>query len=362
VVGGRSGSEFVSRLKKGIKMKKILAAILAGAFGLTAVAQTAVYDYKASFKRVNPVYKVRKVDKKNIVTESYGVSSDTITGYIILPKCDACVGGVVKTSEDNIGRAFLTRKGNKYYKTAKTPYVYKFNVWASSAIFGDNAYVLDHTAAAVAQPSATKDLKKASMYLEFDAPDVTALTLLADGKVDKANDYILLDKVIKNLGVNAENKNHYVPYGFLGLDVQLAWIECYGFGTAKVDINGDDGVVICTDTGKATPCATIQSISGSLVGSADYEGLCGAVPMWDLCVNVTTGKFVQISEAPLAGTWTLKFNKSLTKEGNAAAQETALLAKLQGKDKAAKPLFTDKDYNDKDWIYVDDDDDDEIGE
>jgi len=40
-------------------MKKLLATMLMGVVAVAAIAQTAVYDYKATFKRIDPIYKLR---------------------------------------------------------------------------------------------------------------------------------------------------------------------------------------------------------------------------------------------------------------------------------------------------------------
>jgi hypothetical protein len=308
VVGGRSGSEFVSRLKKGIKMKKILAAILAGAFGLTAVAQTVVYDYKASFKRVNPVYKVRKVDGAKMVTESYGVSSDSLRGYVILPLCTDC-NGPATTSFGNAGTAYLTRKGDKYSKAANLPFVLKTAVLADSAIFGKSAYVLgDNSIATAGNPHALKDLKSAWMRLSFVTPDAAATDVIDSGLLIK------------------EASGTPVWYGFLGLDNYLGGIvNNAGFGSAKVLTTTQAATLgWCGGLpGSTTSCQMVRSISGSTLASFGYDGLCGAVPMWDVCVPDTTG---MVAVAPIAGTWSLKFNNKMS---NAANQEAEILKKLK---------------------------------
>ena len=287
-------------------MKKILAAILAGAFGLTAVAQTVVYDYKATFKRVNPVYKVRTESGAKYVTESYGVSSDQIKGYVILPLCDDC-NGPVASSMANSGTAYLTRKGDKYSAKAGLPFVLKTAVVADSAIFGKNAYILG-TTPPDGDPSAIKDLKSAWMKLSFVTPDAALTDVIDSGLIIK------------------EAAGTPVWYGFLGMDNVLGGtVSNAGFGTAKV-LSTTQAATLgwCGGLpGSTTSCQMVQSISGSTLGDFGYDGLCGAVPMWDVCVPDATG---MITAAPIAGNWTLKFNNSLS---NASDQEGAIYKKLK---------------------------------
>ena len=296
-------------------MKKILAAILAGAFGLTAVAQTVVYDYKATFKRVNPIYKVRKVGAAQMVTESYGVTSDAITGYVILPLCDDC-NGPVASSLANTGTAYLTRKGDKYSAKANLPFVLKTAVTADSAIFGQNAYVLgDNAIPTAGDPHALKDLKSAWMKLSFVTPDAAATDVVDSGLIIK------------------EAAGTPVWYGFLGLDNYLGGtVNNAGFGSAKVLTTSQAATLgWCGGLpGSTTSCQMVQSISGSTLADFGYDGLCGAVPMWDVCVPDSTG---MITTAPIAGTWTLKFNNSLS---NAADQEAAIYKKLKVTSAAAQ--------------------------
>lgn len=313
MIGGQSGREIVLRLKKGMTMKKILAAILAGAFGLTAVAQTVVYDYKTSFKRVNPIYKVRKVSGVDMVTESYGVTGDVISGYVILPLCDDCatpgMAGTVNSSLGNLGTAYLTRKGDKYSAKAGLPHVLKTPVFANSAIFGQNAYVLGNPALpGAADPHAVKDLKSAWMMLQFLVPDAKATDVIDSGLIIK------------------EAAGTPVWYGFIGLDNVLGgWVNNSGFGSAKVlTVTQAAKLGWCGGIpGSTSSCQMVQSISGSTLAQFTYDGLCGLVPMWDVCIPDATGV---VNFAPIAGTWTLKFNNSLSKE---ADQDAAILKKLK---------------------------------
>lgn len=291
-------------------MKKILAAVLAGAFGLTAVAQTVVYDYKASFKRVNPIYKIRKVSGAEVVTESYGVTSDSIKGYVILPLCTDC-GGAAATSLVMPGTAYLTRSGDKYSAKADLANVLKTSVFAQAAIFGSNAFIIGG-ATPNGDPHALKDLKSAWMFMSFSTPNPTAADVVDSGLI-----------IPKAAGQD-------VWYGFMGLDNYLGGsITGAGFGSARVLTQSQAATLgFCGGIpASSSSCRMVQSISGSTIGFFGYDGLCGNTPMWDVCVSDATG---MVTSAPISGTWTLKFNNSLSKVAP-ASQEAEIYKKLKVK-------------------------------
>lgn len=297
-------------------MKKILAALLVGAFGLSAVAQSVVYDYRATFKRVDPVYKVRTIkdgsSSYKAVTESYGIKSDSITGYVVLPVCEDCEGDLESSMEDFTGVAYLVRKGDKLSKKLELPYVLKTDVEAAAAIFGKNAYIVGYPVNG--DPSDVKDLKNAWMTLEFATP----------GAADMDPGVIDSGALIKNAAGES------VWYGFLGLDNvggSMPYIWNKGFGTVKT-ISQSEATTLGFCDGSTIPgwsCAIIQSISGSTLGEFGYEGLCGNTPMWDLCNPTETG---MVTVAPIAGTWSLKYNKSLSGVAD-ASKEAEILKKLK---------------------------------
>ena len=313
-------------------MKKILVALLVSAFGISAMAQSIVYDYKATFKRVDPQYKIRTLKESSssykAITESYAVKSDSITGYIALPICNSCndSSGLTTSFDPNLfkGTAYLVRKGDKLSKKSELPFVLKTKAEAKAAIFGKDAFVIDNKPEADPQPHyrrgdvSVKGIKNSWMMLNFG---------------NAANDFV------NNWGVGVIDSIKVVPqaggynlkYGFMGLDNTVGfYIYNYGFGTVKLlskaDVYsmgwcGGDEVI----AGKQ--CFIIQSISGSTIGALDYEGACTVTPMWNLCAQVDKDDLTTL--APIAGTWTLKYNKSLS---NAEDQETAILNKLKVKD------------------------------
>lgn len=285
-------------------MKKILFAVLASTFA-TALMADYVYDYKASIKRINPTYKVRTVDKAKAVTESYSVVSDTLSGYVIVPACIACdseAGVESSIAEDFAGKAYIVRKGDKYVKSVlKTPTV------MGSAIFG--AYVNNTTSDNTPRAS-IKDAKQAWMYLAYASQDSEAV--------------LSSDVVLKKVGATDLN------YGFLGFDnLGIVTITATGFGTAKIMSKAEvTDLGFCGDT--TTPgwsCQYINTISGTLIGLAEYQGPCNVTPMWDLCYSEDKNHD-SVNDAVVTGTWTLKFNKSLSAVA-ADEKEAAILKKLK---------------------------------
>ena len=285
-------------------MKKILFAVLASTFA-TALMADYVYDYKASIKRIDPSYKVRTVNKAKAVTSSYNVVSDTLSGYVVVPACIACDERGVESSiaENFAGTAYIVRKGDKYVKSVlKTP------AKMASAIFG--AYV-NNTTSENKPLASIKDAKKAWMSLAYASQDSSAT--------------ISSEVVLKRVGATELN------YGFLGFDnIGVVAIDAAGFGTAKIMSKAEvTDLGFCGDT--TTPgwsCQYINTISGTLVGTAEYQGPCNVTPMWDLCYSAERQITDSVTDAVVTGTWTLKFNKSLSAVA-ANEKEAAILKKLK---------------------------------
>jgi len=303
-------------------MKKILAALLVGAFGISAMAQSIVYDYRATIKRIDPQYKIRTVKTSSssfkAVTESYGVASDTISGYVMLPRCAGdCNGTLVSSldSDDFEGTAYLVRRGDKLSKKAKLPYVVKTDAWAQAAIFGKNAYIVGGPEETQTEtPSDVKQLKSAWMWLWFQLP----------GSADTKT---VIDSGLLIPAASGED----VILGFLGLDVQTETrgVRNAGFGTAKLISHTEAASLgFCSGSSSSTTsCLIVQSISGSVQGEYRYTGLCNHTPMWDLC-DQTSPLDEDDWIAPITGTWTLKYNAALTKLDD-SAKEDAILKKLK---------------------------------
>ncbi|HQL86547.1 MAG: hypothetical protein GX574_02325 [Lentisphaerae bacterium] len=352
-------------------MKKLLATMLVAVVGIAAIAQTVVYDYKATFKRIDPVYKLRTLDpvtvrvpetppnpvypKGQYVTESYRVKRDTIYGYVVLPLCTSC-GGDMASSLDyaatpttaNQSFAYLARKGDTLTKKkwpgdlVFAPYVIKVPVEAKSAIFKSTVYNVPMTREATPQVKLAKTMD-AWMTLDFAIPDTPDAKdangqPIPDPWIAGNNLPYSLDPGHVIAKAQSSDPRNLLVYGFLGLDhnggnfeAGLAgygegYVVNKGFGKAKVITSSTPGSIgICIgSTGSSYSCNIISSISGSVVGEFLYRGGCGVNPMWDICNVGPTG----VDGAPISGTWTLKYNKRMTDKGDTNAQETAIQAKL----------------------------------
>lgn len=315
-------------------MKKFLTTVLALTVGASAMAQVLVYDYKASIKRIEPVF----AKKAGAVTESYKTVSDTIMGYVILSECVDCnVDGVADFLKAEPGVAYLTRKGDKLSAKANDfDDTYGGNkgqvVWSvvktvanvDAALFG--AYVNHGQNPVDGTPQKSKkNANKAWMFLSYTLPNA-----------EQAN--TLYSILVTKYGNTSQNELMY--YGFFGVDnLDAGTVDNAGFGTAKVMVKkiagtpGTEGGV-CTPGTPATPgteesCSYIASISGTITGAPTYQGPCGVTPMWDVC---SWANVVHPQTTAISGTWTLKYNSKLTKQVGAAAEaerEAAILKALK---------------------------------
>jgi hypothetical protein len=283
-------------------MKKILAALLVASFGAGLMAQDLVYDYKASIKRLDAQFSIKK-DKKNnkFVASSYKVASDTISGYVVLPICVSChEQGVEATWSDEFeGTAYLVRKGDKLSKKAGVPYVLVTPVSSNAAIFGAYVNIKDATGAPQAN---IKAANKAWMWLNYSLPEDSVA--------------ISTKYVLKNV---AEDQ---ITLGYLGLTnvgiQEDTLVQHTGFGAAKITGWYEAAELGWCEDGESSEgsCQYVSSISGTLVGYPTYLGMCGVTPMWDVCYDKTNNN-IMVTDGVVSGSWTLKYNKSVTKGYNA---------------------------------------------
>jgi len=327
-VAVESKSEFLNKeQKKGKNMKKILAALLVASFGAGLMAQNLVYDYKASIKRLDAQFSVKSANKTKFVASSYKVASDTIKGYVVLPICVSChEDGVESTlSEDFVGTAYLVRSGDKLSKKAGVPYVLVTPVDAAAAIFGAYVNIKDNAGTPQAN---IKAANKAWMWLDYSLPeDATAIST---------------KYVLKNVAEDA------ITLGFLGLTntgvEEGTLVQHTGFGAAKIT-GWTQAAELgwCVDgEGAEGSCQYVSSISGTLVGYPTYLGMCLVTPMWDVCYSKPDNTDM-VNDGVISGSWTFKFNSSVTKGYNSAQDPDAyIFDKLKAKYSAD---MIDENYN-----------------
>lgn len=284
-------------------MNKLFTALLVTACA-GAMAQTVIYDYSASIKRIQPEVKKVKISKFYTIGERYKVVSDKITGYVQLPICDDCNADGVDTTADEdkfTGIAWLTRNDSTLKKAAKAGeinYYTVVSVKAKAALFGSFVDVTLEQATNVALDP--KNAKNVWMSLSYAMPDTTINETLSLGYLLKGTTY-------------------EVDYGMLGYTHNTATtVYETGFGTAATAVTAGT-IDICGKT-DGYSCVVVNQVSGTITGWPGYEGPCGAMPMWDICDF--DGKTV--SDAVICGTWSIKLDKKLTNAGDALAQAVAI--------------------------------------
>lgn len=309
-------------------MKKLLTAILLGAFAVSASAQYLIYNYKASFKRVDPVY--QKVSyafdsysstKKDFTGyfDTFQVASDSLNGYLIIPACDDCLtpADAAAFGWDDFGSGddtsytaadptlLVTRKGDKLYKTV---WYFDNSVYVDAAMFNKGVALRIPTGGdtLAGTPSSIKKIKTAWGILSYSINNTLNTT--------------------QTISMKGMTSNQTTTYGFLGYQSMGGSIDSTGFGSVSVITNdGSTTIGFCGNTViPGTQCIAVNKISGSIVGGFGYAGLCAAPPMFDIC------DYTGVGGAPISGTWSLSINKSLsTKFGdNYATAAAALAAKL----------------------------------
>ena len=346
-------------------MKKLIAALIATACA-GAMAQFAVYDYSSSIKRLNPEikkgsYKQADGSKVTSYLARFAVKSDKITGYVQLPICTSCnPAGVVGTLYEgepeegdfwaNIGdynenyadhvndctfeawedlaeectdyglygQAFLTRKSDSFaQKRAQYP-VYDVVVRAEIGIFGSYIDVRKNgqTIPAGAPEEGCnwyswpvdggKAATKAWMSLSYALPDPAEAPLLS------------------NFVKSVADPTEIYPFGLLGWGNNAgSTVYETGFGTLSTT-GSPDTENVCTGVTPGTSCRIVKQMSGSLTGWPCISAPCFTLAIWDLC-DLTCST----DQAVITGTWTLKYNKSITGNGAPAAQYATIFQKLK---------------------------------
>lgn len=269
------------------------------------------YDYKASIKRLDYVLTYRR----NIAAlQKYKVASDTIKGVVLIPKCAQCLSqdastqavrgasqsirimGIDADGIDMPSEGWFIRTGDKLSARLGQVYVaHDPNVAVNVGKFGAN------TEGRNPAPVRAADNKYAWMKLSY--------VLGTNGNT------VDIHEVNRNFGANID----LIGNDFLGLtNTNAGYVINTGFGTITVG-RLDPAYDPCNGTiGTATSCDMVKSITGTLVGGTNfnqtnveiteplYFGACDTTPMWDLCSTEP------IHPAVICGTWTLKYNQSLT--------------------------------------------------
>ena len=289
-------------------MKKSLIAMIAALFCSALMAQVLVYDYAASFKRIDVTQKTKKLDRVTYKMDSPKVVSDKFTGYVVVNACTQCTGKM-ETSTDKVASyaptaeefendaiVYITRKGDKAKNVYRAVGFFRANMFGANAIYMDGEWV-------------ASKFTDASAWLSFPF------------------DW---------------NQNAIV--GFLGLDNtqnSVADLNNGGYGKVSVqkwtEYDAEDCVVRPVDYG----CYMVKSISGSTLGYSNWTGHCSDI-LFDICLDFEEP--VVDDEAPVPGTFTLKLNNKLSFKADFVAAEAAILDKAKWNDKVIYVPADDKAY------------------
>lgn len=290
-------------------MKKSLIAMIAALFCSALMAQVLVYDYAASFKRIDVTQKILKNGTKKTHYDSAKLVSDKFTGYMVINACQEC-GGKMLTSatvdvavptdnyeqDENAAIVYITRKGDKAKNVYRAIGTFEGNMFGANATKLKGNWVFG---------SKTK-FTDASGWLVFP---------FSWGEIGNT--------------------------GFLGFDQQFADALCYngGFGKVTFKTTSTPVVVDCEDDVLIATCAAIKSLSGSMLSDVNYTGVCGEF-LFDVCNQAAD------NTAPIPGTYTLKLNDNKKFQGLATfkAAEDAIIEKEKWAGKTIYVPADDKGY------------------
>ncbi len=289
-------------------MKKSLIALFVAAFCFSSMAQVLVYDFSASFKRldvkqVTYSYKKDGVVVKNAKMDSPKVVSDKFTGYMVIDACEKCEGAMEESTDTNQAIFYITRSGDKAKNIYRAVGDFDANMFGAKPMLRGQEIVNGD--------------KFTDASGEFYLP-------LSWGQDDNHVGFLGFD--------NLSNDNTFYGQGY-GKVSKLTTVEKETI-TEGDDCDGTTTTVITNET----TCWMVKTLSGVVDGWSEYTGVCNDF-LFDVCdlETPTMNKW-----APLPGTFTLKLNNALTfnkKEfrfEDFAAAEEEILAKLR---KGDKPVY-----------------------
>lgn len=300
-------------------MKKMIAILfaLATVCVLAETAQSyAVFEFRATLKRIEPVMTSQKATGVNPRHLSYTLTNDTIRGFVVLPECcDAIEAGKCTSCGDvsNFGcdesgepvtTLYIYRQGEKNEKATlvKVP---ADEIFATVFGQGANSAYIDSDAEDVV----FKKLTKSSLTMKFSLPE----------GLFESRPF----KVSSNLYTGGMRD---LDYGFLGYTCLDGEIIMSGFGTAKPTVKTNATYGYCESTSSSVKCLKLQSVTGNLVGKFNYgnTALCLECVEWSLTDPCFF--YAPIYASPVTGTWTLRYNQSLS--GKKITDESELEAIL----------------------------------
>jgi len=328
-------------------MKKIMFALLAVVCS-SLMAQVLVYDYSASFKRIE-VTPSKKIGKYYL--DSPKVASDKFTGYMVIDACEECNGKMAYSATagvqipGNPAVVYIVRNGSKSLKEA----AYKKAVYRAIGRF----YAVKFGA----KPGVHYSARLVNGDKFTDAAGFLSYAIKAGGESNVGTQtlvpgflgYDQIDQVHENnfnwftaVVDDPETPDIDEAKDYKGLPTHEAYslgvdfdtVDHAGFG--KVSRESIPVQVTCMDD-YSKYCWTVKNLSGSMLGGFTYGGYCSTF-LFDVCKDVVD------YYAPISGTFNLKWNKKLT-AGSFGAAETAVLKKLGNPKNTYADALETADFN-----------------
>ncbi|MBO4619182.1 MAG: hypothetical protein J5654_03655 [Victivallales bacterium] len=315
-------------------MKKLMFALIAAAccslMAASAEKVVLVYDYAASFKRLDVTTPVKvKFGGSVYKMDTAKVASDKFNGYVVIDACKACSGAMEYSAETgeadpgNYAVVYIKRNGNnKLTKNLTYRAIGRFYAAKFGAKSGEG-HINASTAVHVNESKYTDGLGFLSYWI--DAPGNAAAGKPGFLGVDHSSN---LSDVANNWW---EKPTAHDP--LLVMDYDTVDNAGYGKLVALTQVVSVDCFADITKT-----CYAIKNLSGSILGGFGYMGLCNA-PIYDLCALTADNLPVKAQLAPIAGTFTMKLNNSISfyKKAFALNSFTAAENVIKGKMGFSKP-------------------------
>lgn len=333
-------------------MKKLFAVMCLCVFvGSMASAQYLVYDYKASIKHLAPtvmkvkfnndIYNVDGTDDLITQTlETYSTTTDTLTGFLVVPECYSCYQDYTGAETSNgyyESYLYIKRSGDKTYK------VWKFDAWTAAGMFNlgvGNYNIGNSPDGGSPYPTSYKKIKGAWMEVYFDFDQFpNDIRYLLDPMSDPQDlDYprylwqeVPVADLRAPLVVGGTNYG-LQTYGFLGFSSEFGSFDMTGFGSVKGGTQYD----LCDDP---TRCFKVSAISGDIIGWDYHTSVCDDCypAIWDVCtlmsIRSDDSRYTSTDEPEdyindgspnmngvSHGTWSVKLNDKTTVEFNTAVE------------------------------------------
>ena len=241
-------------------------------FSFICLAEYQIYDYKASVKKIEPVFSL----SNGTLVETEKIVNDSLYGYLVIPCCYPC-GAPFGHSYP--GYLYIVRKNDKLKRVWKLPVSAEFPTVGS--VFGRKAdYLSVWDIYWKNQPAYLKGkLTQSSLYFRV----TSSANFMEDMKVKK--------------------NSFSWRYGLFGFNYSIGYLDHSGFGTAKytyIPKEKNEEYDYKYDTIKPY----IASVSGSIIGQFEYFGVQDETSLFEPCDYLTSNKVT-----PISGTFVLKYNK-----------------------------------------------------